>query len=132
MLPEIKKLPVFCVKMKPKIAQIKGIKVSRNGSYHINHSNKVVHLKWGVKRSLILPRSSCFKIKHVAYSPRFQMCGHWLLAGDPWTPMAEMEVSGRLDTQAPRTQDPNPQHSVPQPSAADLAPSARTRQCPEA
>lgn len=76
--------------------------MSRNGSYHINHSNKVVHLKWGMKRSLILPRSSCFKT---------ETCGHvgagcwapplpWLRGGFP--------VGCTLRPQEPRTQTPSP------------------------
>lgn len=62
------------------------IQALMNSSYHINHSNKVVHLKWGVKRSLILPRSSCFKTKNAIYSPLLQMCGHQLVASDQWIP----------------------------------------------
>ena len=56
---------------------MRGTQAWTNSSYHINHSNKVVHLKWGVKRSLILPRSSCFKTKNAIYSPPLQMCGQW-------------------------------------------------------
>ena len=57
--------------------QMRGTQARTNSSYHINHSNKVVHLKWGVKRSLILPRSSCFKTKNAIYSLPLQMCGQW-------------------------------------------------------
>lgn len=78
-LPKIKKFSVLCVQTTPSPPKqgTKGINMSTNGSYHINHSNKVVHLKWGVKRSLILPRSSCFKTK----TCRCVGTGWWLETG---------------------------------------------------
>ena len=97
---------------------MKGIKVSRNSSYHINHSNKVVHLKWGVKRSLILPRSSCFKTRtcNLLSSPREV----WAPAGSlkPWAPTAGREAPGGLHAQIPGTQDSIPWHKVSRPSEA--------------
>ena len=61
----------------PKRVQMRATQAWTNSSYHINQSNKVVHLKWGVNRSLILPRSSYFKTKNAIYSPPLQMCGQW-------------------------------------------------------
>ena len=61
----------------PKRVQMRATQAWTNSSYQINQSNKVVHLKWGVNRSLILPRSSCFKTKNAIYSPPLQMCGQW-------------------------------------------------------
>lgn len=89
-----------------------GDQTSGNSAYHINHSNKVVHLKWGVKRSLILPRSSCFKTRtcHLLSSPpdvRPPAGSPTLVNTHDWE--AGREVSGGLDTQDPRPQDSNPQ-----------------------
>lgn len=90
-------------------AQVKGIKVSRNSSYHINHSNKVVHLKWGVKRSLILPRSSCYKTRTCSLLSTppavLALGGHPRLGG-------RLLVGYTLRIQEPRTQS----HSTKSPS----------------
>lgn len=83
------------LKTKLQRAQIKGIKMLRNSSYHINHSNRVVHLKWGVKRSLILPRSSCFETK--TFGLLSSLPDVWALAGG-WRQAEREEVSGGLES----------------------------------
>lgn len=127
MLLKMEEFSVLQVKTQNR-AQRRGTRESTNSSYHINHSSKVVHLKWGVKRSLILPRSSCFKTENTVCSPPLWMCGHRLVAWDRWTPEAGREVSGGQDTQVPRTRDSDPRPSAP-PSPG--RPSARTHWCPE-
>lgn len=78
--------------------------MSTNGSYHINHSSKVVHLKWGVKRSLILPRSSCFKTK----TCKCVGTGWWPeTGGHPWL-RGRFLVGWTLGLQEPRTQISSP------------------------
>lgn len=56
---------------------MRGPKHEQSSSYHINHSNKVVHLKMGCERSLICLGLPCFKTKNALYSPPLQMCGPW-------------------------------------------------------
>lgn len=107
-LPEIKTLPVLCVQtnpLPPNRAQTKGIHASTHGSYHMNHSNKVVHLKWGVKRSRNLPRSSCVKTKKTG---RCVGTGWWPeTGGQPWL-RGRCLVSWMLRLQGPGTQISSP------------------------
>ena len=126
MLLKMEEFSLLQVKTQNRV-QRKGTRESTNSSYHINHSSKVVHLKWGVKRSLILPRSSCFKTKNTIYSPPLRMCGHRLVAWDQWIPEAGREVSGGLDTHIPGTRDSDPRHSAPQPREASSQDSAMSR-----
>lgn len=88
----------------PNGAQTEGINTSTQGSYQMNHSNKVVHLKWDVKRSLSLPRSSCFKTK----TGRCVGAGWWLeTGGHPW--LRGRPLGGwTLRFPGPRTQSSGP------------------------
>lgn len=127
LLPEMGAFFVHLMNTKADSKQVSGAGGSKRGpgsSYHINHSSNVVHLKWGVKRSFILPRSSCFKTRTCGLLSPLQLCG--AVAGGP-TPPPCTPTAGRSCRWA-RHHDEAPGFSPPQ---QPRAPPTGTLQGPE-